>query len=459
MKSKIIFLELNEVPYKVLFDYYNSKKFTLSTFKFNSTLSRDETHLSPWITWATIHRGCTYQTHKINDLGQKLDNEKNIPSPIWSDLIEMGYKVGICGSLHSSQVPKSEIPSFEFYIPEPFADSPLSKPSYITPFTKLNLSLSRQSARIVSRKIPPVKILVAGLYSYMRSSYFVAPIISTIHQLINECFQPWMKVRRRVLQSDLLFYLYLKMLNNSKPDFSTFFTNHVASSMHRFWEATYPEDYPKPPHDELWRRKYSQEISFSMKSTSSYIEKLCRFVELNPEFQLWILSSMGQSAMPNYKPQSYFWKIRDLSEFFSSLIKEDIKVEERASMIPLYTIFSEDRILISKLQKIFKSITTNANLHLRSVSNTTLSFYFSCDQTKIEFFNPENSLIETKGIERLLVDENTSSSAYHVPEGIFMRYGKCLTEIPNEYINDGIIFTDSIKSFALQTLGARPINQ
>ena len=38
---------------------------------------------------------------------------------------------------------------------------------------------------------------------------------------------------------DILFDAFMSSLIREKPDFCTFFTNHVASSMHRFWEASF----------------------------------------------------------------------------------------------------------------------------------------------------------------------------------------------------------------------------
>ena len=57
--TKIIFLELNEVPNKIFIESFSKHNYknSLKDFDFNQTISKDRGHLSPWTTWATLHRG------------------------------------------------------------------------------------------------------------------------------------------------------------------------------------------------------------------------------------------------------------------------------------------------------------------------------------------------------------------------------------------------------------------
>ena len=45
------------------------------------------------------------------------------------------------------------------------------------------------------------------------------------------------------MQPLLSFDPYLGQLKSSKPQFSTFFTNHLAGMMHRYWYDYYPEQF------------------------------------------------------------------------------------------------------------------------------------------------------------------------------------------------------------------------
>ena len=62
----------------------------------------------------------------------------------------------------------------------------------------------------------------------------------------------------------LAFDVFMKQLKSSKPQFATFFTNHVASSMHRYWAATYPGDYENFNIEKEWVETYKNEINFTM---------------------------------------------------------------------------------------------------------------------------------------------------------------------------------------------------
>ena len=71
---KIILFELNEVPFKVI--HHFSKLYPESSLakifsksKKYETYAEDKGHLSPWVTWPTVHRGVTNEKHFIS-LGQ-----------------------------------------------------------------------------------------------------------------------------------------------------------------------------------------------------------------------------------------------------------------------------------------------------------------------------------------------------------------------------------------------------
>ena len=75
--TNVIVYELNEVPIR-LFEFY-ADAFKHSAFaelrKMGNcfeTKAPDMGHLSPWVTWPTLHRGISNFDHKISDLGQDL---------------------------------------------------------------------------------------------------------------------------------------------------------------------------------------------------------------------------------------------------------------------------------------------------------------------------------------------------------------------------------------------------
>src|ERR1700686_2642877 len=84
MPNKIIFFELNEVPWRIV-EYFRQWRPQSSLAKMlresrtYETLAED-TSLSPWITWPTVHRGVTDEKHGIRSFGQPLEEiDKEFP--------------------------------------------------------------------------------------------------------------------------------------------------------------------------------------------------------------------------------------------------------------------------------------------------------------------------------------------------------------------------------------------
>ena len=83
-------------------------------------------------------------------------------------------------------------------------------------------------------------------------------------QLLREKTDKTKLNRRRAIQSALYFDAFLKQLQGRQPAFCTFFTNHVAAAMHRFWAATFRDDYGAFTLPEQWVSAYSDEIRWAI---------------------------------------------------------------------------------------------------------------------------------------------------------------------------------------------------
>ena len=376
-KKKIIFFELNEVPLRIFEDSfgYLSYDSKLSDFNYLPTIVRDKGHLSPWTTWSTVHRGVTFSDHQIGDLGQNLTKTNEKYPPIWVTLQEKGLNVGVFGSLHSSQLSPETYSNYSFYIPDVFSTHNDCYPNSFRSLQKLNLYLSRRSARVVRNVFPSPSLFIKSLCSYLKTSFSVTTLLKISFQLLDEILFPWKKIRRRTIQSDILFDGYFHFLKQKEPNFSTFFTNHVASSMHRFWEASFPKDYKKLSHKNFWINRYKNEIKLAMKSTSRYINKLTKFVDKNPDYELWIISSMGQAACEGYTPQKQFWFIKNLKKFVECIVGDQCDIYQGPAMVPLYSICGDEKI-INRIKTCFENLSTNASFEIRTTTSCSISFYF-----------------------------------------------------------------------------------
>lgn len=446
---KIIILELNEVPHRVQVKYIGKTLRGKYNSDYVETLSLDEGQLSPWITWATVHRGVTNKIHGINDINQCTD-EIDITYPtIFQKCFEKGLKVGLVNTMHSGSLAEKRIDKFKYFIPEAFAKDNFCIPKSLERFQEFNLLMSRKSSRTVSRKLPNLLNLIKVVFSYFRNTNRLRGIRKVVFQLIAEIFFPFLKVRRRTIQSDLIFDLFMSLQNIHKPDLSVFFTNHVASNMHRFWEATFPLDYQKQVSSKKWIKTYKNEIPEAMKTSREYINIIKDYIDKRDDTQLWIMSSMGQRRIENYEPQEFYWDIVDLDAFVSSCLKREVKVEPLPQMIPIYS-FKSTSIIIDEFARFLNN---SKNIKLRARTSSTIAFSIN---NQLGHFIINGKSFIPKGFLKKKIDEKTSSAAYHTPEGFLLRYGPNLESIKiKSYFKNKYLKTDKIKSIIESTLNIK----
>ncbi len=427
MQTKIIFFELNEVPYFILDDYikrhpHGAFSQLLKKSRQFITISPDVEHLSPWVTWPTVHRGVSSKQHGLLDINQDTNAlDKNYP-PIWKILATRGKSVGVFGSFHTGAIPKN-CQNYAFYIPDAFANHDETFPENIKPFQTFNLEMARASARNVSTAVPKT-LLVNLLKALPNLGFRTKTYIKVAKQIIDERIRSYRKCRRRTFQSVLSFDVYLNLLKKYKPDFSTFFTNHVASSMHRFWSARYPEHYANYnlPLDE--KIKYCDEIDFAMREAENMLRDLMHFCEKNSGYQLWLLSSMGQAAVENHLVDSQL-NMRDPDQFMRAHGVPSDAWQKKPAMFPQFNFEVDEKYIDSFKQSLSKFSINQNPLLFRQDKN-----FFAVDLgqdnlhlTEIDIrYDSKKVSLKDFGLENLAIDEKAGTSAYHIPEGCLIIY-------------------------------------
>jgi hypothetical protein len=355
-QRKIILFEMNEVPFKVI-EYFVRKNpnsvlatFLSSSKQFN-TVCEDQVELDPWISWPTLHRGVIDQQHRIFHLGQSLEDANKMFPPVWELLSENGLKVGVFGSLHSSAIP-SKLENYSFYLPDVFDDNGFAYPESLKSFQKLNLLMTRESARNVSSNIP-VKEALTFFVKYVNQGINLNTLRLISSQLLIELFKPYLKSRRRAIQPVISMDIFLSLTKQTLPDFATFYTNHVAAAMHRYWTAAFPNDIPDNTMSENWCKKYEDEIYYSMNVLDQILKELKAFVD-KENYVLLITSSLGQAAIRSEESNG-FLTITDVSTFMAAvgLKPQDWKLKH--TMVPSVSVIVEDSkadLFESNLKKI-----------------------------------------------------------------------------------------------------------
>jgi hypothetical protein len=342
-QRKIVLFEMNEVPFKVI-DYFISKNKDsnlakiLDSSKQLTTVCEDQVELDPWISWPTLHRGVIDQQHKIFHLGQSLEIANQMFPPVWQLIAEKNFKVGVFGSLHSSSIP-SEMGNYCFYVPDFFDDKIFSYPNSLESFQRFNLTMTRQSARNVSTKVPFKEALLFFL-EYLRQGISISTLKLVASQLFAELSRPYLKSRRRAIQPAISMDIFLSCAKKTLPDFSTFYTNHVAAAMHRYWTAAFPDDVPDNMMSSQWCDKYKDEILFSMGVLDQILGSLKEFVD-KESYILIIASSLGQAAIKSEESIGLL-TITDISVFMEAVGLKPHEWKLKNTMVPSISVIVDD---------------------------------------------------------------------------------------------------------------------
>jgi hypothetical protein len=336
---KIILFEMNEVPYRVLDDFASRHPRSnlarlMARSKQFETVCEDQVELDPWTSWPTLHRGVIDEQHRIRHLGQSLESADRQYPPLWELLARHGRRVGVFGSLHSSSVPPS-LENYAFYVPDFFADESFVHPPGLRAFQEFNLLMTRRSARNVDGGIP-ARAAAAFLRDYVKSGMTWSTVGTVMAALTAERVLARRKSRRRSLQPLIGLDVFLPLARRTRPDFATFYTNHVAANMHRFWAAGFPDDVPENPMPMEWRRKYAGEIEYSMRVLDGMLGRVRALADAS-DYLLLAASSIGQSAVPSTRIAG-FTTITDLERFMARMGVARGRWRQKPAMVPCLSV-------------------------------------------------------------------------------------------------------------------------
>ena len=422
MENKLIIYELNELPRKLLNHYIKIKPYSnLSKFKKYgcdlNTFTTDNGELHPWSTWPTFYRGVDNSIHKINFLNQARGFDKKYP-PIWEILLKKNISIGIFGSLQS--YPPIENKNVKFYLPDTFAPNYNAIPKHLETFQRFNLKIvSNNSGEVRSLRFIEIKYFLKFI---MKNIIGFKSLIIIINQLFREKINKKFSRRRSLIQPLLTFDLYYQNLNRHKPDFSTFFTNHLAGMMHYYWLDIFPNDFKKPYRspDQFNRKSVIKALDIADKQ----IGLLMKFAEEN-SYELWVASSMGQQAIEREKKQKLF--LRDFKKLLSRMNLQPNNYRQLPSMYPDINIEGDKKENLEILIKRFLEIKFPNNKSIFEIrykkNSKQVNFIFRTNDIKEDFLYFKDKKIKTKslGLEFGFDDQGTG---YHSPNGILLTFGR-----------------------------------
>ena len=438
MKS-VIFFEANEVPKRLAADHIARRPDgalakMAKRGRMLETRCDDEIELDPWISWPTLHRGVIDKAHRVLHLGQSLDwADENYP-PIWRLLHRAGVRVGVFGSLHSSHTP-ADARDYEFYVPDFFAAEAFAHPETLLPFQEFNLVMTRRSARNVDPGLPMREAARFGA-SAIGNGLSVGAMAKIGAQLAEERINPARKIRRRNLQGVIGADFFLSLLRQRNPQFATFYTNHVAASMHRYWGAYFKDDYgDENPMGADWIAKYGAEVPHAMDVLDDMLAKVIAYVESRDDTVLMLVSSLGQAAIQEARPTDGFTTIVDVDRLMAFLGFEPHQYRTANAMAPCISIDLEPEIAQDFEEKLLRTRIMDAepvrdereiaplSFDIKNGRSAHLYFYFEGQRPEGEItVGNRMAPLEEAGIGFFIHEDNVACSAHHIPEGVLAIY-------------------------------------
>ena len=431
----VILYELNEVPWRVV-DWYTRERpqcalaSVLRSAETFTTVTFDEGELQPWITWPTLHRSVYNRTHGIRYINQELSCAHAHP-PIWEKLARAGKKVGVFASLQS--YPPPEDGSYVFYVPDTFAPGPETLPPRYACFQRLNLRQTKADRGFAK----PVELdgsVASDVLGLLVSGLRLRTAARLAMQLLLERLAPRHRSRRPILQAPLAFDVFRHALERTTPDFCTFFTNHVAGIMHRYWKYAFPEDfdYELRGKEDAFHR---ESVLVALDDADEQIAFLKSYVDAR-KGRLYIASSMGQQAV--HRQQEIELVIEDMAAFLRA-IGFDKPVRPLAAMHPDYSFDFDEAADARQFARIIAALRRSdgtAAFYGVDVQGKTVGCAAGSGAGLVPADGTAPCLLRADSGTRLPfaqaglgIMERDAGTGYHQPEGILIRYGHGVARI------------------------------
>lgn len=425
---KTIVYELNEVPSRVV-DFFAEMAPTSNFARlrkfgrcFEAT-AEDVGHLSPWVTWPSLHKGVCNLSHGITDLGQNTSEVDSEFPNLWTVAANNGISVGVFGPLHSYPLP-CDLNNFSFYVPDTFSPSKESFPSELEIFQDFNLKAVKLNGRNVTSELP-LNEAVRFITKVGDLGIRNRTVLRAVNQIISEKFNSNRLVRRRTSQAELAFDVFLKQLFSKKPTLSFFFTNHVASSLHRYWPTIFPKDYAENKFDRLWLEAWSAEIPHSFFEADRQIGLLMDFVEKERDFRLVIVSSMGQAAVEDVTPAFNEALITKIDSTMAFLGIRDNDWHPKPAMSPQTVVEISSIKAKEQLERIRGLSVNGSPISAQAIGHDTYRIEVNAKNLdRLVILDQDGTQIDPErvGIQLVNLQDASGAYAYHIPKGILISY-------------------------------------
>jgi hypothetical protein len=246
--------------------------------------------LYPSQTWASMNTGVPYADHGVYWYG---DPKPEAHPFYWQVAARDGRTVGMVNTLHSSPLAERCVDGrYRFVIPDAFSDDAAAIPVGLERFQRASLALTGANSRKVSLSSGPTAVfeLATSLARFGLRRDTAAEVVRLVSGVAAGRVP-----RERLRAGQFLIHqdLFLRLAGRCDPDLAVLFTNHVAAAMHRYWYASFPDDFEERHYDDEWVARHRDEIPAAMAMLDRFLGRMYRWCVATGR-TLVVASSMGQ---------------------------------------------------------------------------------------------------------------------------------------------------------------------
>ena len=412
-KSKIFIFELNEISPLILEKYIkafpNSSigKFTKTALNITTIADDvDEKKLYPAQSWASINSGKPYKLHKVKWYN---DTKKNC-SHLWDDL-SVNHSIGLVNVLHSSDYKNKS--SFNYFISDPYKKIKKTIPSSLNGFQRFKNNQTFKSNRVSKLKITfkELKDILTFIFKIRSITYL--RILKILYDF------KFKKKKERLRNVDFLlhFDIFLWALKNKESKINVFYTNHIASQIHRYIGALLPNKTIRKIFGQKWIKKNSNEVFYSINLFEKNFKEFKK-KNFNQNDTIVFVSSMGQGLVKNYDNEHCIKYVSDKKIFFKRYLNNEFNYQILGSMSPQLTIKMKNVNEIKRaLKELKKNDTSKVIRHLNYINNI-LTITVSFENLDFVIIRKKKYSLKNIGVSMSLDDKQNTGN--HIKEGIFL---------------------------------------
>ena len=434
---KVVVVEINEISWELIHEWLQQGDFPhFARIKNQGTWARTVTNeppglLEPWVTWTTFHTGVPQPDHGVQFLEQPSETIR--AKRLWEIITDANKKVGVFGSV-GSWPPK---PVNGFFIPGSFSPDAATFPKSLEPIQELNVRYTRAHVPGIRRQ-SPVRMISDAL-GMIRFGFNLRTAMTVAAILAETKIKPDMSWKNVSLQPIVNMGFFKKLYRQTRPDFCTFHTNHVAHYQHRFFRAWRPKLFPDPTEPKEIAR-FGDAIHFGYRVADSILGEFLKIADSDEDTVLCVASSMGQkpwvpSRYDNIAPLTC--RIRSIERLIEILGIRD-KCEFFSTMAPQWNIRISDRNLrqqtVSHLNAARYEVVNKPMYSILEVADsivvTPVSYHGLTSAEACSFPTIDRS--PRYSFDQLVVQaDETRKSGCHDPVGLIAFYGRSVIRNSN----------------------------